>query len=313
MNTQFLKKEKKTFFPEIIIYIFIPLFISIILFIIVYKIYCSGKLNSNDITFLITTIKDLFNILFFGGILIITILSYLQARKSLFTPIKTETFKMQIKAFEEILLFFQNKSESDFIDQFDFNNIIKINAQLLQLDFIRHFFSDEIKIDEERVKELEKSVSGSIISKNFLEKNYTKLEYHEKEEKKEKVKITNPAIILNQWNEYEYGKIDFTNKFKEETQKLKNLSASPLLPREIKDLINNFERKIHKNLSLIGKVLTEISKELPSKFPNAKSLQNFNNPGIWNTYNSKMDTLENDAEEILKYIRKYLKIDDLIN
>ncbi|MFC4477861.1 hypothetical protein [Flavobacterium chungangensis] len=312
MNRFFFKARKVTF-PKTIIYLFIPLLIFFILFIVVYKIYCSEKLNSNDISFLITTIKDLFNILFFGGVLSITILSYLQAKKSLFTPIKTETFKMQIKAFEEILLFFQNKRESDFIDQFDLNNIIKINAQLLQLDFIRHFFSNEIQIDEQKVNELEKKISGSIISKNYLEKNFTKLEYHEREEKKEKAKITNPAIILKQWNDYEYGKIDFTNKFKEETQKLKNLSASPILPEEIKDLINKFERKIHTNLSLVGKILTEISKELPTKFPNAKSLQNFNNLGIWNIYNSRMDTVENDAEEILRYIRKYLKIDDLIN
>ena len=52
--------------------------------------------------------KDIVNILFFVTIGILGILSYLQARKTLFTPIKTETFKLQLKTFEELLLYFEN-------------------------------------------------------------------------------------------------------------------------------------------------------------------------------------------------------------
>ncbi len=297
---------------RVITYSILFLTIFLLFFEIIYKVYCEGNLSNTEISFFVTTLKDIFNILFFGGVLTITILSYLQAKKSLFTPIKTETFKMQIKAFEEILLFFQNKGETDFTHQFDIDNILKINAQLLQLDFIEHFFKKEIEIDAEKVDEMLKNSAGSVVTQRFMEKHFTKPNYHEKESKKEKIEITNPAIILNEWNEYEYGKIDFTIKYSEEIEKLKNLSASPLLPEELKEKINEFEKKIHENLTLVGKVLTDISKELPTKFPNSDSLKNFNSVGIWNTYNSEMNKVENDAEEILKYIRKYLKIDELI-
>jgi hypothetical protein len=68
---------------------------------------------------MVELIKNLANIAFFAIISLVTVLSYLHARKTLFAPIRTETFKLQLKAFEEILLYFQNKSESDFLDAMD--------------------------------------------------------------------------------------------------------------------------------------------------------------------------------------------------
>ena len=42
-------------------------------------------------------LKDFFNIVFFLTVSIVAVLSYLQARKTLFSPIKTEIFKLQIE------------------------------------------------------------------------------------------------------------------------------------------------------------------------------------------------------------------------
>ena len=293
-------------------YILIFSLIVFITFEITYISYCQGRLVGSDIGFFVTTIKDIFQIIFFAVVLTVTILSYLQAKKTLFTPIKTETFKMQIKAFEEILLFFQNKTETDFTHQFDFDNIVGMNGQLMLFDYIEHFFKKEVEIDKDKVTEMLKSSAGAIVTQSYMTKHFTKPEYFEKEEKKEKEEITNPAIILKEWQEYEYGKIEFTKKYVEETEKLKNLSVSPLIPQPLKDKINSFEEKIRDNLSLVGKVLTEISKEMPSKFPNSKSLKKYNQTGLWNEYNNKMKKVEDDAVDILSYIRQYLQIDNLI-
>lgn len=307
-----IKKLWQDKFIRIGCYTLIFLIIGLIVFEITYKSYCQGQLLGADIGFFMTTLRDFFQIVFFCVVVTVTILSYLQAKKTLFTPIKTETFKMQIKAFEEILLFFQNKGETDFTSQFDFDNIVGMNAQLLVLDYIETFFKKEIEIDKEKVAEMMKTSAGAVATLNFMTKHFAKPDYFEKNEKKEKEEITNPALVLKEWEQYEYGKIEYTIQFRTETDKLKNLSASPLIPQELKDKINAFDKKIHDNLLAVGTVLTSVAKEMPTKFPNPKSLDNFNHSGLWNRYNSEMQKVDNDAKEILTYIRQYLKIDELI-
>ncbi len=46
----------------------------------------------------VAIVKDIVNILFFLTVGTIGILSYLQAKKTIFTPLKTEIFKYQLKA-----------------------------------------------------------------------------------------------------------------------------------------------------------------------------------------------------------------------
>src|SRR5688572_24242827 len=103
-----IKKLWSDNFIRMSCYCLIFLVVGLIAFEIIYRSYYQGQMKATDVNFIVSTIKDIFQILFFCVIVAVTILSYLQAKKTLFTPIKTETFKMQIKAFEEILLFFQN-------------------------------------------------------------------------------------------------------------------------------------------------------------------------------------------------------------
>jgi hypothetical protein len=70
--------------------------------------------------------KNFFNILFFIVMIVIAILSYIQARKTLFSPIKTEIFKVQIGAFQDVLKFFNRHNSYDFDREFDVNNIFHL-------------------------------------------------------------------------------------------------------------------------------------------------------------------------------------------
>ncbi|WP_316634917.1 hypothetical protein [uncultured Flavobacterium sp.] len=275
--------------------------------------FCKGELDNSDITFFIGSTKDIFQILFFIIVGIVTILSYKQASKTLFTPIKTETFKMQIKAFEDILSFFQTKTETDFTKQFDFDFIVNANAQLMLSDYISTFFSTEININTDKVKDLEKEFYGAAVTHSWAEKNFISPEYFDKTETQKKEEITNPAIILENWKHYEYGPIHYTKKYYEETEKISQLIASPLIPIGLKNKLEEFSKLVNENLLIVGGTLNEISKELPQKFPTAKSIKKFEAAGLWNKYNEKQEHLEPLAKEILLYIRNYLKIDKLID
>lgn len=284
-----------------------------ILFNVIYKTYCEGHLAKDEITFFIGSIKDIFQIIFFSIVACVTILSYMQARKTLFTPIKTETFKMQIKSFEDILAFFQSKTETDFTHQFDFDFMVAANFRLIFTDYINTFFKSEIKVNEEAIKELYTKFAGAAVTQSFMEKNFHSPEYFEKIQKKEKEEITNPALILESWKNYEYGQVYFSKTFVEETEKLNKLIASPLLTTDLKNKLKTFEEKVRGNHIQIGKILTELAQELPTKFPTAKSIENLEMTGIWNKFNSQKEDLEPNAKEILEYIRQYLRIENLID
>ena len=58
-------------------------------------------------------IKNFFNIIFFATMSILAILSYLQARKTLFSPIKTEIFKLQVKELQEVINIFNNHNNEN--------------------------------------------------------------------------------------------------------------------------------------------------------------------------------------------------------
>lgn len=269
-------------------------------------------MSSTEITFFTNTLKDIFNILFFCTVGTIGVLSYIQAKKTLFTPIKTETFKMQIKAFEEILNFFQSKSETDFMKEFDMVFIFNANAKLMFNDFINHFYKKEIKIKEEVIEEMIKNFVGGVASQSYAEKFFEKPDFYTKGDSQKKEEITNPAIILSEWKKYEYGLIQFTNKYDLAIEDLSKLISSPLLPSDLKLLIEEFESIVRSQLKTVGEVINELAQDLPSKCPNVETVSKIDLSGAWNIFNSKNKKLEPAAEKILKYIREYLKIDSLL-
>jgi hypothetical protein len=261
----------------------------------------------------IQTTKDIFQILFFIVIGIITILSYLQARKTLFTPIKTEIFKMQTKEFEEVIKFFQNKTEIDFMNQFDLNKIFTINLLSLFDFYANKFFPGKLKANEESRVKINSEIAGSIVSQKFMDEHFELVGYKETNVKKKENEIPDsPAIILKQWNEFEYGKIDYTKVFAEESEKIRKFLASPLLPKELKEKIKSFDQIKTDNLSMVGIAMNKFAPRLPDLFPNANSITKFEISGFWNDYNDMYEKLEPKAQEILDYINSYLKIDKLV-
>lgn len=269
-------------------------------------------ITRDELVLLINSTKDVMQIVFFVVAGTVTILTYMHAKKTLFTPIKTEVFKLQIKAFEDILAFFQNKSETDFTTVFDLDTILKSNARLMFSEFVEHFYKNELTVNKDKNKELIDSFQGAIVTQSWAEKNFTSLEYYENDLPKKPEEITNPAIILEYWKGYEYGPIHFTKKYFEESEKLKLLIASPLTPVKLKNELIVFNDTVAINLTLVGSILNEIAQELPRKFSSAASVKNFNAGGIWNKYNDKKTRFEPISVRILEYIRNYLKIDRLV-
>jgi len=250
------------------------------------------------VEFFIGIAKDIIHILFFVGILTLTILSYLQAKKSLFTPLKTETFKLQIKAFENIILFFQNKNQFAFMDEFDYYKILDINSELLVLNYSKLFFS--LPIDGKYGDVISKTKGCIVINNKKINKSENTTSNKQLSKKEE-------------WANMNYSIVHFTPKYSDRLNELKRLSATPLINQELKSMIIGFERKIEENLRLVGTVLTDIAKELPSNFSTLESVDKNNLLSkAWKNYIKLIGNIDDDAKKILEYINHYLKVEDVL-
>ena len=78
-------------------------------------LYCIIPIDITNYSLSISEVKDLANIIFFIIIGAIGVLSYFQAQKTIFTPLKTETFKLQLKVFEEIFSYLDRYKKDSFI------------------------------------------------------------------------------------------------------------------------------------------------------------------------------------------------------
>lgn len=254
----------------------------------------------------VTSIAQIF---FYVVIAIVTILSFYQAKKSLFMPIKTETFKLQVESFKEILNFFSNKSDNDFITQFDYEFMVHANATLLFSDYLKCFFKGKFKVNDENIDKLHEKFGGFLPSEEVMDNYFAKIDYYDDIELKENDRSD---ITAKEWKEEKYGIIHISEKYIQEREKLRDIISSPLLPGKLKDDLNDFEKVLDSNISLIRDVLNEIKQEIPEKFDTVESVKKFSQSGVWNEYSDRMEDFEPSSHSILKFIRNYLKIDGLI-
>ena len=269
----------------------------------------SGIENEISIT------KDIVHILFFLSMATIGILSYRQAKKTVFSPIKTEIFKYQLQSFEEVISHFQNKSEMDLLSDMDMKSVLDINCFELFCSYVDTFFDGQIKIDEKYKEEKRILRKGAIISADFAAENLEIIgpgtTSNSKSSNNQKEKIDDPAKKLAQWNNRKYGLIHFTENYKIATDKMKKFQSSPLLPSQLKLLINEYSILMHESLSAVGDAVEEASKQMPINYPTSDVLNNFSHAWLSNIYNKKRPNLEPKANEILEFINKYLGIDEL--
>ncbi|MCQ9422733.1 hypothetical protein NRB16_04195 [Pseudomonas sp. LJDD11] len=259
------------------------------------------------------TVKDIANVVFWISTSCVAIMTYRQAKKTLFAPIKTETFKLQLKAFEEILLFFQNKGEHDLISELDLENILNLNAQEMVDAYVQSFFSDTLQLDVTRRNEEKKQLVGGIISAEHAVKHLRKVKPGENSIQKTEEKISQPAILLAKWYEYDHPMISFTQKYLDKISEIQRLAASPLIPKEVRNLINEFSNTAQSNLPLIGSTITACAKDMTRYYPTPDSILKFEGAWISNIFNERRKNLKPISDKIMNSINSYLKIDSIMD
>lgn len=259
--------------------------------------------------------KNIFNICFFLAMSTIAILSYLQARKTLFSPIKTEIFKLQVEEIKKVLEVFNHKHQSDFDQETGIQEVFEINARQFHMAYMDCFFKDQVKPPEELIEKLRVASYGAIVSEKHASKFFVKVSAGEEikgSSEQQEGNPVEPALKLAKWNEYEHGMINFTKKYNDSTEELSKLASSPLLPKELTDKIYIIIDINRKNLSLIGSVLSDAAKEMPIQYKTVEQAIAFEPTWIWNEYNSQRKSIDQGVSDILTYINQHLKINDIM-
>jgi hypothetical protein len=246
---------------------------------------------------------------------VLAVFTYRQARRTIFTPFRTEAFKLQLKAFEDVLLFFEKHPTTNIDDEFDFDTIVRLNALKLLDAYTVHFFRSQVDVEKLKAvrKDVYKPLVGAVISRDFVEKYFEKPAPIRTEPKDEPPQADiNPAIVFAQWQEYTHGMIEFTKRHQKASERVRRFRVSPLMPSELKNRIGSFEDVVGRNLYAVGDLLTEFAKELPDKYPTLASLDKADLSWVWNQYNRRREPLGEKQNAILSFVTDYLQIDKLL-
>lgn len=248
---------------------------------------------------MISTIKDLVNIAFFIVTGVLAFLSYLNAKKTLFSPIKTEVFKLQIKEFEIILDELRGYDEIKIMEKFDEERIIYLNSCEIIINFFKIELGMNILIPGFDANEYR----GAIVFADEVEK--VDLIRSEKRE--------NNKPKREEWENNSCKIISFTKKFDKNFENIMKLSNTPVLPENISKIIKDIAETERRNLSIMMDVLSEFSKKLPDLIKDKNDIQIIDFKGLYNIYNEKRIRVSPHVDAVKNEIKNYLKVEKIIH
>lgn len=115
------------------------------------------------------------------------------------------------------------------------------------------------------------------------------------------------------WAKYQFGVIHLMPTYVRRSKRLEQFLESPILPVECVELVRALRETLHKNVSAIFGVLTEVARELPKHFPTVKEMRGADVMWIDNRYNGAFQPLKEDADKIVAFIRTHFAVDQLLS
>lgn len=255
--------------------------------------------------------------LFFLTTGVVGVLSYLQAKETIFSPIKTEIFKLQIGALQEVLnFFFSSDTAGDNIEEFfDIYEIINFNTNHMLSEYSKIFFGDDnpvTKLVEKGEKESIRAIRP--VTSNLIPPKFLKPTSQSNRKNKQS---SNQKLLLEKWQRYEHDFVYITEKETISEAKIYKLAKSPFIPNELRALILDVMNTIDENIIIIGKVLTEVAKDLPNKYKTVNEVyEHINSRELYKVsvikYFQKRNITDVKVKTVLDYINKYLRINQII-
>jgi hypothetical protein len=243
-------------------------------------------------------ISKILESIYFVTIVVVGILTFISAKRTILQPIKTEIFKIQLGQLTEVLKYFVGKDEIELRKQFDFENLMLANTTHLFDNYAQIVFN--LKIDPNKRPYNHKECPSSLVKAKFLEPigDYVDIPPKKEIPKTELTKEDRLKI----WQKYEIGEFHLTKKYVKTKKLIRRFISSPVLPKKCISLLEEYIAIVDKNVDLMCKVLKKTIKLLPKKYPTLADLKIATMVWVDNKFHDYIQDLEPKSKEIIEFI-----------
>jgi hypothetical protein len=253
-------------------------------------------------------VRDIVQTIFFAVIGVITILTYIRARKTLLQPIRTEVFKAQLHEFTSILSMLGGKGEIDLRDEWGFSDFFRANCTAMFDAYARTFFDVQIEPDNRPYNRADCPESMMPAESLELADDYVVSDGSRSPEGGSR----DPRVRAAQWATYKHDKIHLPKVMVQTRERLAKILESPLLPAKCLAELRAYRDTVNANLRLVGKVLTDAAKEMPMKYEGPQTLARASFIWVANRYNSEFKQLKPKADAVVAFIRNYYRVESIM-
>jgi hypothetical protein len=254
--------------------------------------------------------------IFLLGTLVLAVLTYRQARKTILQPLRTEVFKEQIKVFGKIQEMLLSKTQLDLWTEFGLIDLVGVNCQAMVDTYARvvlgyqyqwptrDWESCKRKSNSFNILELATAhpkVRALLLSRSTYLPDYDPI-----------IQPINGDKFAG-WKNYNHPVIFYHDSFVDAQKRLNGLAASPVLPNDCQKRIRAILDYMDKFPGKMRIKIAELSETLPGKVPTAQDFEWEKFKYVYQEAYREISDLTPAAEDLLKCIRGHLNPDDLQN
>lgn len=245
-------------------------------------------------------------IFFWISTVIIATMTYRNARKTIFQPLKTEVFKKQIESLEGVLKLFVGKGELILRDDFDFELLRHANIMKMYDAYAMHTFNKNRPLE---ILEYRSELCPTmIISIEHLERNFRLVD----DDKAPLGEASGPFAAGRRGWKYLAGETSLPAAYEEMSGRIRLALEDPLLPSPIAHALEDYLELAQGNALKISEIIRVMSDQMPRRYPSIMDLYDARTEWLENQVSENFEDLRPAAERVIKLAREYFNSDGLL-
>ena len=232
----------------------------------------------------------------------IAIMTYRQARRTVFQPLRVEVFKQQLSLLTKISETFVSRDESELRAHFDLEECVDFNASLLIETFLDQEY--QLKRKTSLMDEYRERFPIGLVSAESMEQNFELVAPPNGESERQSSGDPVPDI---DWEQFKVPMIAVSQAYDAASQDILKLVRDPLVPRQLSELLRKLADVASENLRQIEPALEEAAKQLPISYPNEDLVKEPSLRWVGNIWNDRVLPMRPIADEIGDFIREFIQ------
>lgn len=224
----------------------------------------------------------------------LAVLTYLQARKTVFQPIKTEVFKLQLASLTNLSKHLYGLNDRQLYSYFGLDRMLHENAWLALDEYAESVLG---------------AVSPRLLSGEKIETSSRDLDALWRDSTPEE-RLQRPRLGGTDLDSFECDGVIFaSDSYMDNLRSLELSAADPLIPSDIQAAVQDFVSRLDNSLELIPTVIRDCSEFIADNYGSIESLNKANVNEFSFRWERKRIPLEPAAQKIITLIRERYRPD----